>query len=158
MQVLVTAVAGRRYAIDCAEAVEVLPVVAHRAAGTGPAWLLGLIQVRGELMPLVDLSVIVEGKPTEMRHAARIVVLRIDGDLFAGLASKVGLLVPEVAGPCVRDFGAPGAHPGFSFAGASHLGPTIADEGGTVQLLRCRRLIEGDASLRELPEGAPREP
>lgn len=158
MLVLLTMVGERRFAIDCADAVEVLPVVAHRAAGTGPAWLLGLIQVRGELMPLVDLSVIVAGSPTAMRRAARIVVLRVDGDLFEGLATKVGLLVPEIAGPCERDFNAPGAHPGFSFAGASHLGPTIADEEGMVQLLRCRRLIEGDAALRELPLDAWKEP
>lgn len=154
MHVLLTTVAGRRFAIDCADAVEVLPVVAHRPAGVGPAWLLGLIEVRGELMPLVDLSIIVAGTPTGLRHAARIVVLRMDGDLFAGLAAKVGLLVPEVAGPNELDFGASGAHPGFSFAGASHLGPTISDKDGMVQLLRCRRLIEGDAALRELPGSA----
>jgi len=154
MHVLLTRVGGRRFAIDCADAVEVLPVVSHRPAGTGPAWLLGLIQARGELMPLVDLSVIVDGTATQTLRAARIVVLRLDGDLFAGLATKVGLLVPELEGPCERDFAAPGAHPGFSFAGASHLGPTIADADGMVQLLRCRRLIEGDAALRELPLAA----
>ena len=39
----------------------------------------------------------------------------------------------------------------ISFAGAPHLGPTVVDEDGTLQLLRCRRLLEGDAALRELP-------
>lgn len=158
MQVLFTLVGNRRFAIECADALEVLPVVSHRPAGTGPAWLLGLINVRGELLPLVDLSVIVENKPTELRLSSRIVLLRLDGDLFEGLATKVGLLVPEVAGPFERDFAAAGAHPGFSFAGASHLGPTIADGEGMVQLLRCRRLLEGDAALRELPLAAWNRP
>jgi chemotaxis-related protein WspB len=151
MQVLLTIVADRRYALDCADVVEVLPVVEHRPAGTGPAWLLGLINVRGALVPLVDLSVIVDGRRTEPTLGSRIVVLRLDGELFSGLATRVGLLAPEIAGPFERDFTAPGAHPGFSFAGASHLGPTIADAQGMVQLLRCRRLLEGDAALRELP-------
>ena len=151
MQVLLTTVSGRRFAIDCADAIEVLPVVDHRAAGTGPAWLLGLINVRGTLMPLVDLSVIVDGSRTERRLSSRIVVLRLDTALFDGLAQRIGLLVPEVVGPVRRDFDGAGAHPGFSFAGASHLGPTIADDDGMVQLLRCRRLLEGDAALRELP-------
>lgn len=154
MQVLFTLVGNRRFALDCADALEVLPVVSHRPAGTGPAWLLGLINVRGELLPLVDLSIIVENKPTELRYAARIVLLRLDGDLFEGLATKVGLLVPELSGPFNRDFAGAGAHPGFSFAGASYLGPTIADSDGMVQLLRCRRLLEGDATLRELPLAA----
>lgn len=151
MQVLITIVGNRRYALDCADVVEVLPVVEHRAAGTGPAWLLGLINIRGVLLPLVDLSVIVDGAPTQARLGSRIVVLRLEGELFDGLATQVGLLVPEISGPLERDFSAPGAHPGFKFAGASHLGPTIADQSGTVQLLRCRRLLEGDASLREMP-------
>lgn len=156
MQVLLTTVAGRRFALDCADAIEVLPVVEHRPAGAGPAWLMGLINVRGELLPLVDLSVIVDGRPTALRLASRIVVLRLDTDLFDGLARRVGVLVPEIVGPVHRDFAASGAHPGFGFAGASHLGPTIADAEGMVQLLRCRRLLEGDEVLRELQVAAAR--
>lgn len=151
MLVLLTTVGERRFALDCADVVEVLPVVAHRPAGVGPAWLMGLINVRGQLLPLVDLSVIVEARATTLRLASRIVVLRLEGELFDGAATRVGLLVPDLAGPFERSFAGEGAHPGFSFAGASHLGPTIADEHGMVQLLRCRRLLEGDAVLRELP-------
>ncbi len=151
MQVLTTIVGDRRFAIDCAEVLEILPLVAYRTAGTGPSWLMGLINVRGQLMPLVDLSVIVDGTSTAPRLASRIVVMALEADLFEGSAGRIGLLVPEVAGPFERDFASGGAHPGFTFAGASHLGPTIADGQGMVQLLRCRRLLEGDAALRELP-------
>ena len=159
MQVLFTVVGDRRFALDCGEILEVLPVVAHRPAGTGPSWLLGLFNLRGVLVPLVDLSVIVDGSSTPMRMSARIAVMRLDAELFDatlpdGAANRVGLLVPEIAGPFTRDFAQEGAHPGFSFAGAPHLGPTIADEGGLVQLLRCRRILEGDAVLRELPRAA----
>lgn len=159
MQVLLTTIGDRRFALDCAEILEVLPVVAHRAAGTGPKWLLGLMNLRGTLVPLVDLSVIVDGTATPMRLGARIAVMRLEAELFDanladGAANKVGLLVPELAGPCARDFAQAGAHPGFAFAGAPHLGPTIADDAGLVQLLRCRRILEGDATLRELSRGA----
>ena len=151
MQVLITIVGNRRFALDCADVLEVLPVVDHRSAGTGPAWLLGLINVHGHLLPLVDLSVIVDSTSTVPRLASRIVVLGLDGGLFDGASTKVGLLVPDIAGPLERDFSGGGAHTGFAFAGASHLGPTIADGDGMVQLLRCRRLLEGDVALRELP-------
>lgn len=154
MQVLLTTVGGRRFALDCADVVEVLPVVAHRRTGVGPRWLMGLINVRGQLLPLVDLTQIVDAEPTALRLASRIVVLRLEGELFDGAATRVGLLVPEIAGPFERSFTGEGVHPGFAFAGASHLGPTVADEHGMVQLLRCRRLLEGDAVLRELPLGA----
>ncbi len=159
MQVLFTTVGDRRFALDCAEILEVLPVVSHRPAGTGPAWLLGLFNLRGTLVPLVDLCRIVDGTQTAMRMGARIVVMRLDAELFDatlpdGAANRVGLLVPEIAGPFTRDFSQPGAHPGFSFAGSPHLGPTIADADGLVQLLRCRRILEGDEALRELPRTA----
>ncbi|MBI1303838.1 MAG: hypothetical protein GC172_08635 [Phycisphaera sp.] len=174
MQVLFTSVRGQRFALDCADVVEVLPVVAHRSAGTGPRWLLGLFNLRGALVPLVDLSLILEERAEPLRRGSRIVVLRLggalaEGDLFGGTPDPtrtlVGLLVPEISGPFTRDFAAHGAHEGFTFAGASHLGPTIVDEGEgaappvdgapqMVQLLRCRRLLEGDAALRELPRSA----
>jgi chemotaxis signal transduction protein len=174
MQVLFTSVRGQRLALDCADVVEVLPVVAHRPAGTGPRWLLGLFNLRGALVPLVDLSLILDERAEPLRRGSRIVVLRLggafsEGGLFGGAGDPtralVGLLVPEISGPFTRDFSARGAHEGFTFAGASHLGPTIVDEGEgaappvdgapqLVQLLRCRRLLEGDAALRELPRSA----
>jgi hypothetical protein len=116
--------------------------------------LVGRPTVRGPLLPRVGLTQSVDAEPTALRLASRIVVLRLEGELFDGAATRVGLLVPEIAGPFERSFTGEGVHPGFAFAGASHLGPTVADEHGMVQLLRCRRLLEGDAVLRELPLGA----
>ncbi len=154
MQVLFTHIDGRRFAIDCAGVSEVLPVVAHRPAGAGPAWLLGLFNLHGALVPLVDLATIVCGRPAEVRLGSRIVVVRAAGT--ADAAGVVGLLVPDLGGPERRDFDDAGAHGGFPFAGASHLGPTIADAEGMVQLIRCTRLLEGDAALRALPaSGGP---
>ena len=82
MQVLLTNVGGRRFALDCAEVVEVLPTVAHRPAGAGPPWLLGLFNLRGAMIPLVDLSVIVDGTQTIPKLGSRIVVLH-HGELIA---------------------------------------------------------------------------
>jgi chemotaxis-related protein WspB len=149
--VLLVTVGGKRFALDASDVMEVLPVVAHRSAGTGPKWLLGLFNLRGRLLPLVDLSTLVDGGRTEVRLGSRIVVMRLEGDLFEGASRPIGLLVPEVAGLARRDFSAVGVHEGFAFAGAPHLGPTLVDEEGMLQLLRCRRLLEGDAVLRELP-------
>lgn len=149
MQVLFTHIDGRRFAIDCADVAEVLPVVAHRPAGTGPAWLLGLFNLHGALVPLVDLATIVCGRAAEVRLGSRIVVIRAAAGADGG--GPVGLLVPDLGGPEQRGFEDPGAHAGFPFAGASHLGPTIADAAGMVQLIRCNRLLEGDGALRALP-------
>ena len=149
--VLLVTVGGKRFALDASDVMEVLPVVAHRSAGIGPKWLLGLFNLRGRLLPLVDLSTLVDGSMTDVRLGSRIVVMRLEGDLFEGSSRPIGLLVPEVTDLARRDFSAVGAHEGFAFAGAPHLGPTLVDDEGMLQLLRCRRLLEGDAVLRELP-------
>lgn len=164
MQVLFVTIGARRFALDCAEIREVLPVVNYRSALTGPPWLLGLFNLRGALVPLVDLPMLVNGGSESLRMGSRIVVLRLEADLFsatrfhsdsssfdASVGKLVGLLVPEIAGLGECDFTDVGAHAGFAFAGAPHLGPTTVDAQGMVQLLRCRRILEGDAALRELP-------
>ena len=107
------------------------------------------------LRELVDLGVIVDGVATPVRMASRIVVVELEADLFSGRPMQIGILVPEILGMSACDFDGEGAHPGFAFAGASHLGPTTVDAEGMVQLLRCRRMLEGDAALRELPLQGP---
>ncbi|MFM7261072.1 MAG: chemotaxis protein CheW, partial [bacterium] len=102
--VLLVTVGGKRFALDASDVMEVLPVVAHRSAGTGPKWLLGLFNLRGRLLPLVDLSTLVDGSMTDVRLGSRIVVMRLEGDLFEGSSRPIGLLVPEVSGLVRRDF------------------------------------------------------
>ncbi|RLS60590.1 MAG: chemotaxis protein CheW [Planctomycetota bacterium] len=142
MQALFIEMEGRRYAIDASEILEVLPMVEYRAAQAGPDWLLGLFNRRGSLVPLIDLSRIVVGSGAALCMGSRIVVVQLlEGDVL-------GLLVAEVTGLGNRDFEGAGAHAGFAFGGAAHLGPTIPEEGGTLQLIRCDRLL---ADQRRLP-------
>ncbi|MSR41820.1 MAG: chemotaxis protein CheW [Phycisphaerales bacterium] len=142
MQALFIEIEGRRFAISASEILEVLPMVEYRSAQAGPPWLLGLFNRRGALVPLVDLAHLIAGTAASLRMGSRIVVVQLpEGDVL-------GLLVAEVTGLGDRDFEGAGAHPGFAFGGAAHLGPTIPDAGGTLQLIRCDRLL---ADQRRLP-------
>ncbi len=142
MQALFLEIEGRRFAIAASEILEVLPMVEFRAAQAGPEWLLGLFNRRGTMVPLVDLAHMVVGTPATLRMGSRIVMVQLpEGDVL-------GLLVEEVTGLGDRDFDAACAHPGFAFGGAAHLGPTIPDADGTLQLIRCDRLL---ADQRRLP-------
>ncbi len=142
MQALFLEIEGRRFAIAASEILEVLPMVEYRSAHGGPEWLLGLFNRRGTLVPLVDLAHMIVGTPAKLRMGSRIVMVQLpEGD-------ALGLLVEEVIGLGDRDFDAPCAHPGFGFGGAAHFGPTIPDADGTLQLIRCDRLM---ADQRRLP-------
>ena len=89
---LVFSVAGVRLVAAMSEVSEMLT---HRdritrVPGAKP-WMLGLSNVRGSLLPVIDLQVYLGGKPIVPSKASRILVLRLRG-LVAGL------LVPSVQG------------------------------------------------------------
>jgi twitching motility protein PilI len=89
---LVFSVAGVRLACAMGEVSEMLPHRDHitRVPGAKP-WVLGLSNVRGSLLPVVDMQLFLGGKAIVASKATRILVLRLRGLV-------VGLLVPSVQG------------------------------------------------------------
>ena len=66
-----------------------MPALTH-VPGTQP-WMLGVANVRGNLVAVVDLRHFIEGKPTVMTDSSRALVVRQHG-------GSVGLLIDEVLG------------------------------------------------------------
>lgn len=89
---LVFTVAGVRLTCAMNEVSEMLPYLDRitRVPGSKP-WVLGLANVRGSLLPVVDLQVYLGGKAIVPSKLTRILVLRLRGLV-------VGLLVPTVQG------------------------------------------------------------
>ncbi|MGA9342381.1 MAG: chemotaxis protein CheW [Rhodanobacteraceae bacterium] len=58
--------------------------------GTRP-WLLGVGNVRGNLMPVIDLKYFIEGEMTNLTDSSRMLIVRNQAD-------SVGLLIDEVLG------------------------------------------------------------
>jgi twitching motility protein PilI len=65
------------------------PSLTH-VPGTRP-WLLGVANVRGNLVPLIDLKQYLEGERTLLTEASRVLLVRQSG-------GSVGLLIDEVMG------------------------------------------------------------
>lgn len=89
---LVFSVSGVRMTAAMTEVSEMLPYqdAITRVPGAKP-WMLGLANVRGSLLPVIDLQVYLGAKAVVPSKASRILVLRLRG-LVAGL------LVPSVQG------------------------------------------------------------
>lgn len=85
-----------RYAIRAAQAREVLALRKIKALPEEPAWLAGLIEQRGEVLPVVDLVQRATGRPAAHRMATRIVLVDSDG-------GPLGLLLERVSGTMVLD-------------------------------------------------------
>lgn len=85
-QVLVFSLVGEKYAFELAWLTEVLPFARVTPVPAGPAELLGLINVRGELCSVVDLARLLELPPSDgasgyvvlLRHAGLETGVRVD--------------------------------------------------------------------------------
>src|SRR5579885_287831 len=83
---------GARYLVSSINEVNeilTLPVLTV-VPGTRP-WLLGVANVRGNLVPVIDLKQYLEGERTQLTDSSRVLLVRQQG-------GSVGLLVDEVLG------------------------------------------------------------
>lgn len=84
-------VAGQQMVTPRADVREVLtPPEYTRVPGAKP-WLLGIANVRGDLLPLIDLARLLGGEPTGIQRGTRVLVYNAD-------EVPAGFLVDEVAG------------------------------------------------------------
>jgi purine-binding chemotaxis protein CheW len=89
---VLTFVVGREtYGVDIGRIREIIKVREVTEVPRMPAFLLGIISVRGVVIPVVDLRLRLKLGATPVTRAARILVVNRDGDPF-------GLLVDAVTG------------------------------------------------------------
>lgn len=77
-------IGGRPYALDVSQVREIIRHQEVTPLPTSPPLIEGVIEVRGDVIPVVDLGRILRGQPTEVTPRTRIVVLELDG-LVLGL-------------------------------------------------------------------------
>ncbi|HMN96393.1 MAG TPA: chemotaxis protein CheW [Phycisphaerales bacterium] len=133
-------IAGAAYAVAIEEIVEVLPMVESRPIPAAPSWLLGAINRRGRLLPLIDGGLLLGGAAVEPRRSSRVVLIRVD----EAAERIVGLLVEATGALAEIDFSAPGTHPGLAVEGGEHLGALAPAPAGPVQSLRLSRALGAD--------------
>lgn len=82
--------ADEQYGLDIAEIQEIIKVPVITEVPRSPESVLGVISLRGVIVPIVDLREVLQLEKREVARDSRIVVLRGDGD-------PVGLLVDRVS-------------------------------------------------------------
>lgn len=83
---------GARFLVSSlAEVNEILAYPVNTQVPGTRAWLLGVANVRGNLMPVIDLNQFLTGATTRLSETSRVLLVRQQG-------GSVGLLVDEVLG------------------------------------------------------------
>jgi twitching motility protein PilI len=72
-------VGGHRLASGFGEVVEILPLPPVTQVPGAQAWMLGVANVRGSLLPVVDLKQFLEGERTVLHENQRVLVVRQSG-------------------------------------------------------------------------------
>jgi len=136
----VVALAGYRFGVEVRYAREVVVFDEYTIVPLAPVHLLGVANVRGNIMPIVDVRPLLAMTPAPAGRSVRALVVEREGVLAALLIDEVlGLEPIERAAPTGDDSGG-------LVVGELHL------EGGAVTLLDVRALLGamgGDAGMPE---------
>jgi chemotaxis-related protein WspB len=84
MAALLFEIDGQRYGLDIAQVVKVLPAVPLRAIPGAPAYVPGIFRYQGALVPVIDLSQLIKGRPVPNLLSTRLILVRHPGPTGAG--------------------------------------------------------------------------
>lgn len=156
MLVLVFHVGKQRYAVDAMAVAEVVPSVPVRPVASASPWVAGLLEYRGHILPVVDLSLLLGGEPTPHRLSSRIAVCDLAqvgavAEDTPASARRVGLLA-EGATRVLRLDPDAESHPGPR-TDVRALGRLVSDGEGLIQLVRIEELLPPEI-VAELSAGS----
>ena len=146
MQALAFRAADMRFAIALSHVVQVLHDCRLRPVPLAPAAVVGLIRYGAEMIPVVDLGLLLGCAPAAMRRSTRLIVIRIAlpvSRLFAVRAEEVLDLIQ--IGPSA---------PGLELAENRWLGEHILDDAHTAQLINPQALLPEELRSLYLEHGA----
>lgn len=126
------------YAMDGHHVVEVVPRVAPRSLPHAPPFLLGLLNYRGQVVPVVDFAVLTGAGPCSETLSSRIVVTEFTG--CDGSPHRVGVLAEHVC-TVVNAARCPVVAPATNLEEAPYLGEVRRHEDGLVQLVSVDKLL-----------------
>lgn len=151
MLLLVFHAGSGRFGLEASRIVEVISVPLLRLAPRGEAWLAGLFNYRDTVVPVIDLSVLLSGRPSRMLLSTRIVVVQWPAP--DGALHPLGLLAERATETTTCDpaeFQPAGVQtPEAPYAGEILIGPE-----GMIQKVEVEKLLPPE--VQDQLFGAPR--
>ncbi|MDQ7831660.1 MAG: chemotaxis protein CheW [Desulfovibrionaceae bacterium] len=132
MLLLVFTADGNRYALPVGRVREIVPMVALRGFPDAPPYVRGIMNYRGELAPVIDLTVLLAGRQSRRLLSTRIIVTDHDG--ADGKIHALGLVAEQVTDTVMTPPEAVQG-PGIEVSSAPYLSGAILDRQGLVQVV-----------------------
>jgi chemotaxis-related protein WspB len=136
---LLFSVGGSLYAIESKDVVEVIPRVSLRPVLNLPTYVSGLCNYRGVVAPVIDLSFLIQNRPSGQNLSSRIIM--VTSSHHNVMDQYIGLLSEGVTDTISRPLNA--FHDtGLKSSSKPYLGGIALDERGMVQILHLNVLLE----------------
>jgi chemotaxis-related protein WspB len=129
---------GDRYALDAGRVEEVLPLVQLKHIPRAPVGVVGIFNLRGTAVPVLDLSLLALGRTARIVMSTRIILVRYPEDEADG--HLLGLIA-ENATEMMRRESSDFVDAGLRNGDAPYLGPVTQDGHGLVQLIVVDQLL-----------------
>ncbi len=133
---------GERYLIPTADVIEVAPYVKPREISGAPDYIVGMIDYRGETLPLVDICFLLSGTPCKVVLCSRILIGQINSP--DGEVVTVGWLFDGVT-ETLRIDEAQFKEPPLHLEGVPYLGDVATDEKGIMQRMVVQQILPEEA-------------
>jgi len=137
-----------RYGLDVAEVIEVVPRVLFREIPHADPTVAGLINYRGTLVPVIDLTALLTGVPSRPFFSTRIILVNYPGR--DGTVKILGLLaerVTETVSCTEADF----QPVGIAVADAPCLGDLYLHPDGAIQRVSTTKLLTPELRVALFP-------
>lgn len=126
------------YALDCANVVEIIPMVPLRKMPQSPPFLRGVFQYRGQVVPVIDLCSLAGFGNARQVLSSRIIIVSVTDP--EGRDRVLGLAAERVM-ETIRAEDAGLAETGVAIENSPYLGKMIPGPQGLVQCIRPEALV-----------------
>lgn len=137
MLFLIFEIENERYCLEVSRIIEITPMVTFKKLPHAPAHISGLFNYRGTVVPVIDLAVLIAGRPSRPLFSTRIVL--VDYVSEDGTHHVLGLLAEKATETisCREEDFQPS---GIEVDAAQYLGDVIFDEAGMIQRVKIEKL------------------
>jgi len=126
-----------KYILEARDIIEIVPYANLKRIPKAPAYVAGLLNYRGDSVPVIDICFLMSDKPCEPKLSSRIALVNCKDDSHS---ICVGLLVEHLT-ETVRYDESDFSDSGVTIEESPYLGKVVVDDNRIVQLINIRELI-----------------
>jgi chemotaxis-related protein WspB len=155
MQVLEITIAGKGFVLPTAWVEEVVPAVRTRDLADAPAWIRGVFDHRGSLIPLLDLHLLVDEEAARTLTGSRIIIVGVEVPSFGDVVEDpseapvvprqtIGLMVERIQEVLEVDSAGENDFSGVAVESRPYLREILHGEDRTLQLIDPDRILRAE--------------